>query len=93
MTSLLKRTQQGQRCAVKKTEELTKNHRVNDAQAGEGGMMVANDNPNCPVHSFEKYLTHLNPLNEFLFFKDRSVAVLVIYKWCRFKIIICVDMT
>ena len=28
-----------------------KNHRViNDAQAEEGGMMVANDSPYCPVH-------------------------------------------
>ncbi|XP_028415787.1 uncharacterized protein LOC114539361 [Dendronephthya gigantea] len=58
---------QGQRCVVKKTDELTKNHRVNDAQAEEGGMMVANGSPYCPVHSFEKYLNHLNPVNEFLF--------------------------
>ena len=63
----IKTNPQGLQCVVKKTDELTKNHRVNDAQAEEGGMMVANDSPYCPVHSFEKYLNHLNPLNEFLF--------------------------
>ena len=40
---------------------------VNDAQAEEGGMMVANDSPYYLVYSFEQYLTHLNPFNEFLF--------------------------
>ena len=70
----IKTNPQGLRCVVKKTDELTKNHRVNDAQAEEGGMMVANDScavhsfeNYCPVHSFEKYLNHLNPINEFLF--------------------------
>ncbi len=63
----IKMNPQGQRCVVKKSAELTKNHRVHDAQAEEGGMMVANDSPYCPVYSFEIYLTHLNPLNEFLF--------------------------
>ena len=46
----------------------------NDAQAEEGGMMVANDSPYCPVHSFEKCLNHLNPLNEFLFQRPK--------RWC-----------
>ena len=35
----IKTNPQGLRCVVKKTDELTKNHRVNDAQAEEGGMM------------------------------------------------------
>jgi hypothetical protein len=52
---------------VKTKDELTKNHRVDDAQTEEGGMMISNGGPLCPMYSFEKYLSHLNPLNEFLF--------------------------
>ena len=63
----LKVNAQGQRYVVKTKDELTKNHRVDDAQAEEGGMMISNGGPLCPVYSFEKYLSHLNPLNEFLF--------------------------
>ena len=63
----IKRTHKDYDVLSKKTDELTKNHRVNDAQAEEGGIMVANDTPYCPVHLFEKYLNHLNSLNEFLF--------------------------
>ena len=63
---------QGRRCVVKKTGELSKNHRVHDVQAEEGGMMMANNGSFCPVFSFEKYLTHLNPCNEFLFQRPKS---------------------
>ena len=31
------------------------------------GLMYEKPGPNCPVVSFELYLSHLNPLNEFLF--------------------------
>ena len=32
--------------------------------------------PNCPVASFELYLSHLNPLNEFLFQRPkRNVSI------------------
>ena len=62
----------GKRCVVKTTGELTKNHRVHDIQAEGGGTMIANDGPFCPVFSFEKYLTHLNPCNEFLFQRPKS---------------------
>ena len=62
----IKTNPQGQRCVVKKSDELTKNHRVHDAQAEERGMMV--------VYSFEKYLTHLNPLNEFLFQRPKRCS-------------------
>ena len=62
----------GRRCVIKTKDELTKNHRVNDAQAEEGGMMIANDSHYCPVYSFEKYLSHLNPINEFLFQRPKS---------------------
>ena len=60
------------RCVVKTTDELTKNHRAHDVQAEEGGMMIANDGPFCPVSSFEKYLSVLNPMNEYLFQRPKS---------------------
>ena len=47
---------EGKPCVVKTNNELTKNHREHDLQAEEGGMMIANDGPFCPVSSFEKYL-------------------------------------
>ena len=46
--------------------ELTKNH-TEDDEAKEGGIMYATGGLFCPVASFEKYLQHLNPQNEFLF--------------------------
>lgn len=46
-----------------KKDELTKNRREND-EAEEGGLMFERrDDPMCPVHSFEKYLTFLTKLN------------------------------
>jgi len=59
---------------VKTKDELTKNHRANDVQAEEGGMMIANDSPFCPVSSFEKYFGVLNPVNEYLFQRPKSSA-------------------
>jgi len=59
---------------VKTKDELTKNHRANDVQAEEGGMMIANDNPFCAVSSFENYLSVLNPVNEYLFQRLKSSA-------------------
>ena len=41
---------------------------------GEGGMMIANDGPFCPVSSFEKYLSVLNPMNEYLFQRPKKSA-------------------
>lgn len=57
---------QGQKYVVK-SGDTTKLDGVH-----EGGLMVASDSPLCPVFSFEKYLTHLNPLNEFLFQRPRE---------------------
>ena len=57
---------------MKTNDELTKNHREHDVQTEEGGMMIANDSPFCPVSSFEKYLSVLNPMNEFLFQRPKS---------------------
>jgi len=36
--------------------------------------MYEKPGPNCPVVSFELYLSHLNPLNEFLFQRPRRNA-------------------
>ena len=63
----IKVNSQGKRCVVKTNDGLTKDHREHDVQAEEGGMMMANDSPFCPVSSFENYLSVLNPMNEFLF--------------------------
>ena len=64
----IKVNSQGKRCVVKTTDELTKHHRAHDVQAEEGGMMIANNGPFCPVSSFEK----LNPMNEYLFQRPKS---------------------
>ena len=58
---------QGKRCVVKSSD-----HRADNLQAGEEGIMIAIDSPFCPVFSFEKYLSHLNPFNEFLFQRPKS---------------------
>ena len=50
----------------KSTDELTKN-RPEDDEGFDGGLMYEKPAPNCPVVSLELYLSHLNPLNEFLF--------------------------
>lgn len=57
---------------MKTNDELTKNHRECDFQAEEGGMMIASDSPFCLVSSIEKYLSVLNPMNEFLFQRPKS---------------------
>ena len=61
----------GKKFVTKVVDELTKNHREND-EAEQGGMMYATEGPFCPVASFEKYLQHLNPQNEFLFQRPKK---------------------
>ena len=56
----------GARYVCKTTDELTKNRREDD-EGFDGGVMYEKPGPNYPVASFELYLSHLNPLNEFLF--------------------------
>ncbi|KAL9981815.1 hypothetical protein ACROYT_G010570 [Oculina patagonica] len=56
----------GARYVCKATDELTKNRREDD-EGFDGGLMYEKPGSNCPVVSFELYLSHLNPLNEFLF--------------------------
>jgi len=47
-------------------DELTKNRWEGD-EGFDGGLMYEKPGPNCPVVSSELYLSHLNPLNKFLF--------------------------
>ena len=56
----------GARYVCKATDELTKNRREDD-EGFDGGLMYEKPGPNCPVVSFELYLSRLNPLKEFLF--------------------------
>ena len=61
----------GAKFVSKVVDELTKNHREDD-EAEEGGIMCAVGGPFCPVASFEKYLHHLNPENQFLFQRPKK---------------------
>ena len=63
----------GKKYVAKVVDELTKNHRENDKEE-EGGMMYETEGPFCPVASFEKYLQHLNPVNEFLFQRPKKTT-------------------
>lgn len=56
----------GVKYVYKAKDELTKNHREND-EAQETQAMFAIGGPFCPVLAFEKYVSHLNPKNEYLF--------------------------
>ena len=60
----------------KSTDELTKNRREDD-EGFDGGLMYEKPGPNCPVVSFELYLSHLHPLNEFLFSAQRETRPLL----------------
>ena len=62
----------GKKYVAKVVDELTKNHRENDKE--EGGMMYETEGPFYPVASFEKYLQHLNPVNEFLFQRPKKTT-------------------
>ena len=57
-------------CKVK--DELTKNRRETD-EAQETQVMFATGGPLCPVLSFEQYVSHLNPKNEFFFQRPKRV--------------------
>ena len=53
-------------------DELTKNRRETD-EAQEKQVMFATGGPLCPVLSFEQYVSHLNPKNEFFFQRPKRV--------------------
>ena len=63
---VIKLNAQGQKYVVKSGDATS----VNDGE--EGGVMIASNSPLCPVYSFEKYLSHLNPINNFLFQRPRE---------------------
>ena len=65
----VKVNQQGQKYVVK-VSDATNTTNLGDCE--EGGIMVESNTPLCPVYSFEKYLSHLNPLNNFLFQRPRG---------------------
>jgi hypothetical protein len=48
------------RCVVKK-DGLTKNHREKDRENAGGVMPESPNNPNCPVRSFQLYVSRLHP--------------------------------
>ena len=51
---------------------LTKNRRENGL---DGGIMLENSGPHCSVSSFELYIKHLNPLNEYLFQQPKTKGI------------------
>ena len=64
----------GNKYVRKITDELTKNRREND-DGLHGGIMLENSGPLCPVTSFELYIKHLNPLNEYLFQREKTKGI------------------
>ena len=70
---LLNTDSTGERYVWKATDEITKNRREDD-EVFDGGLMYENPGPNCLAVSFELYLSHLNPLNEFLFQRPKRNA-------------------
>ena len=67
----------GNKYVRKITDELTKDRREND-DGLDGGIMLEISGPHCPVTSFELYIKHLNPWNEYLF--QRQKASLTVLK-------------
>ena len=64
----------GNKYVRKITDELTKNRREND-DGLDRGIMLENSGPHCPVTSFELYIKHLNPLNEYLFQRPKTKGI------------------
>lgn len=46
---------------TQKRDHLTKNHRENDDEASGGFMYEIPNSERCPVKTFEKYVSKLNP--------------------------------
>lgn len=63
----------GVRFVCKVKDELTKNRREND-EAQESQTMFETGGPFCPVLSFEKYVSRLNPKNEYLFQRPKKAV-------------------
>lgn len=51
---------------VQAEDELTKNHRTLERREQRGYMPENRTDPKCPIVSYKKYMSHLNPANEYL---------------------------
>ena len=63
----------GAKYVEKVKDELTKNRRETD-EAQETQTMFETRDPVCPVLSFAKYVSHLNPQNEYLFQRTKRAV-------------------
>ena len=70
----------GARYVCKATDLLTKKHREDD-EGFDGGLMYKKPGPSCAVVSFQLYLSHQNPLNEFLFQRPKRNPSTSEYVW------------
>ena len=64
----------GIKCVMKIKDELTKNHGVQNPNQ-EPQIMAATGKENCPVESFIKYYSHLNPSLEFFFQRPKQKKI------------------
>ena len=65
----------GRRFVYQHTDEKDKNHKENadpNDTVGEGSMYERAGNPDCPVKSFEKYISKLNPRNNYLWHRPQD---------------------
>ena len=67
----VKRLANGVECVVKTSDELTKNHRVNDENQDEG-VMKATGKEYCPVRAYKLYISKLNPKQSALFQRPKE---------------------
>ena len=73
---VIKTDENGQEYIIKDVDEMTKNHREHDPE-DEGGIICATGRKDCPVNSFKKYLSKLNPKGQTLFQRPKSVSAFV----------------
>lgn len=73
----------GKKYIYQRTGEADKNHNVNDNSfdtIGEGRIYETNTSK-CPVKSFEKYLSHLNPACDSLWQRPRDAKYVITNVW------------
>ncbi|XP_072048836.1 uncharacterized protein [Amphiura filiformis] len=66
---------------VKAQDELTKNHRGQDQETFSGFMPANPSSDSCPVRSFEKYLTKLNPSCDALWQRPKDFLTASSTEW------------
>ena len=67
-----KLTENGKRYIHLKKDELTKNHRQNDPEKSNGGLIVETNLLNCPYSIVLHYIKKLNPLNRYFWQRPRD---------------------